>query len=199
VLAAVADYVLAHGVTDLSPRSVARAAGTSYRMLLYHFGSKEHLVRAAIQDARTRDVRMLTRAIARQGPPSPPELVHRMWHWYASPRRAHLLRPVCEVWALSQQQPPRVQGVHEPVAEDLVGWVADGLVVAGYSPAEGRARASLYVGALRGLLLSIGGRIVLTKILRKHSGNRAADEAAAGICGGNWPRRDNLVGGPPAT
>jgi AcrR family transcriptional regulator len=172
VLAAVADYVLAHGVADLSLRSVARAVGTSHRMLLYHFGSKERLVRAATQDARTRDVRRLTHAIARPGAATPPELVHRVWRWYASPRRAHLLRPVCEVWARSHQQPPRVQGVHEPVAKDLVGWVADGIVAAGYSPAESCARASLYVGALRGLLLDLLA-----------TGDRGRLEAAVGLLG----------------
>jgi AcrR family transcriptional regulator len=172
VLAAVADHILANGVADLSLRSVARAVGTSHRMLLYHFGSKEHLVRAAIQEARTRDVRRLTRALARHGAPTPPELVRRVWRWYASPRRAHLLRPVCEVWVLSEQQPPRVQGVHEPVAKDLVGWAADGLVAAGYSSAAGRARASLYVGAVRGLLLDLLA-----------TGDRARLEAAVRLLG----------------
>jgi AcrR family transcriptional regulator len=172
VLAAVADYILAHGVANLSLRSIARAVGTSHRMLLYHFGSKEHLLRAAIQEARTRDVRTLTRAIARHGPPTPPEVVHRMWRWYASPRRARLLRSAVEVWAVSLQQPPRCQDCQEPVARNLVGFAADGLVAAGYSPAEGRARASLYVGALRGLLLDLLA-----------TGDRARLEAAVGLLG----------------
>jgi AcrR family transcriptional regulator len=64
VLAAVADYLLANGVADLSLRSIARAVSTSHRMLLYHFGSKAQLIRAALEEARRRDVRRVTHAIA---------------------------------------------------------------------------------------------------------------------------------------
>ena len=43
-------HVAAHGMSDLSLRELAAAIGTSHRMLLYHFGSREGLV-AAIVDA----------------------------------------------------------------------------------------------------------------------------------------------------
>jgi AcrR family transcriptional regulator len=36
-----ADYVLAHGLTASSLRPLARAAGTSDRMLLYYFADKD--------------------------------------------------------------------------------------------------------------------------------------------------------------
>ncbi|QIG55507.1 TetR/AcrR family transcriptional regulator [Altererythrobacter sp. BO-6] len=39
-----AAHVLEHGLAGASLRPLARAAGTSDRMLLYHFGSKERLV-----------------------------------------------------------------------------------------------------------------------------------------------------------
>ena len=39
-----AAYVLQHGLSDLSLRPLAAALGVSARLLLYHFGSKEHLV-----------------------------------------------------------------------------------------------------------------------------------------------------------
>ena len=38
------DYVLEHGLLDLSLRPLAAALGTSDRMLLYHFGDKLNLV-----------------------------------------------------------------------------------------------------------------------------------------------------------
>jgi AcrR family transcriptional regulator len=155
VLAAVADYVLTHGVADLSLRSVARAVGTSHRMLLYHFGSKELLVRAAIEEARTRNGRRLSCAIARQEPATLPELVHRVWRWYASPRRAGFLRLIFEVSALALQNPQRFPGVLGTFATDLVEFVEEGFVCAGYPRRESRARASLYVGAVRGLLMDL--------------------------------------------
>lgn len=44
LLPRLAAHVMAHGLADASLRPLAHAAGTSDRMLLYHFGSKERLV-----------------------------------------------------------------------------------------------------------------------------------------------------------
>ena len=43
-----AAHVLAHGLNDASLRPLARAAGTSDRMLIYHFGSKDALIAALL-------------------------------------------------------------------------------------------------------------------------------------------------------
>src|ERR1700742_2621675 len=37
------DYVAQHGLSDVSLRTLAAALGTSHRMLIHHFGSKEQL------------------------------------------------------------------------------------------------------------------------------------------------------------
>ena len=44
LLPQLAAHVLEHGLTGLSLRPLAKAAGTSDRMLIYHFGSKDRLV-----------------------------------------------------------------------------------------------------------------------------------------------------------
>lgn len=44
LLPLLAAHVLAHGLADASLRPLARAAGTSDRMLIYHFSSKDQLV-----------------------------------------------------------------------------------------------------------------------------------------------------------
>ncbi|MFZ9395925.1 MAG: TetR family transcriptional regulator, partial [Erythrobacter sp.] len=44
LLPRLAAHVLAHGLAGASLRPLARAAGTSARMLIYHFGSKERLI-----------------------------------------------------------------------------------------------------------------------------------------------------------
>ncbi|MEE4316494.1 MAG: TetR/AcrR family transcriptional regulator, partial [Erythrobacter sp.] len=44
LLPPLAAHVLTHGLGQASLRPLARAAGTSDRMLLYHFGSKETLI-----------------------------------------------------------------------------------------------------------------------------------------------------------
>lgn len=49
----VVDHVLEHGLIGLTLRPLAKAIGTSDRMLLYHFGSRDDLVTAVI--ARSED------------------------------------------------------------------------------------------------------------------------------------------------
>src|SRR5256886_14890487 len=53
-LAQVADYVLEHGLESVSLRPLAAALGTSTRMLLYDFGSKEALLDEALAEIRRR-------------------------------------------------------------------------------------------------------------------------------------------------
>src|SRR5437879_9141524 len=58
LLDAAMDYVAVHGSSGLSLRQLAIAIGTSHRMLIYHFGSKEGLLVEVIRtvEARQRDI-----------------------------------------------------------------------------------------------------------------------------------------------
>ena len=42
------DYLIGHGVAGLSLRPLADALGTSDRMLIHHFGSKQELLTQAL-------------------------------------------------------------------------------------------------------------------------------------------------------
>jgi AcrR family transcriptional regulator len=44
----VAAHLLAHGLSDCGIRALAKTAGTSDRMLIYYFGSKDQLIRDAM-------------------------------------------------------------------------------------------------------------------------------------------------------
>src|ERR1700759_4223033 len=52
-------YLAEHGIGDISLRELAAALGTSHRMLIYHFGSKEGLFVAIVQEAENRQRRLL--------------------------------------------------------------------------------------------------------------------------------------------
>src|SRR5256714_15089524 len=47
-------YFLRHGVANLSLRPLAAAAGTSARMLLHYFGSKEALIAEVMEQVQAR-------------------------------------------------------------------------------------------------------------------------------------------------
>ena len=49
LLAAAVRHALDAGIADLSLRQFAAAIGTSHRMLLYHFGSREGLLVANLE------------------------------------------------------------------------------------------------------------------------------------------------------
>src|SRR4051794_11246311 len=51
---AATDYALAHGLIGLSLRPLAAELGTSDRMLIYHFGSKDELVAAVLASSNNR-------------------------------------------------------------------------------------------------------------------------------------------------
>lgn len=55
ILEACTDHALAHGLPDrLAP--LAAAAGVSGRMLIYHFGTRDALLRAVLREARQRQL-----------------------------------------------------------------------------------------------------------------------------------------------
>jgi AcrR family transcriptional regulator len=64
LLEKVVDYILKHGIVDLSLRPQAAALRTSPRMLLYFFGSREQLLAEALTTGRARQQREFTRALS---------------------------------------------------------------------------------------------------------------------------------------
>ena len=50
LLAAVVGVALTEGISDKSLRAIAQAAGTSHRMLIHHFGSREGLLVDVIRE-----------------------------------------------------------------------------------------------------------------------------------------------------
>src|SRR5689334_22119321 len=84
LLQAAMAYVAANGVTDVSLRELAAAIGTSHRMLIYHFGSKEGLL-VAIVHAVEEATRGLFAEFAADPGRSPLEAARAFWQRLADP------------------------------------------------------------------------------------------------------------------
>src|SRR4051812_8902910 len=82
-------HVLAHGLADMSLRPLASAIGSSPRVLLLLFGSKDGLVRALLDRARADELAMLDRL------PSTHDPAAEVWRWLAAPEH----RPLLVLWA----------------------------------------------------------------------------------------------------
>ncbi len=91
LLDACTDYALEHGLPDrLGP--LATAAGTSSRMLLYHFDTRDGLLREVLGQARRRQVDAWTDLLrVRPGEPYPVTLA-RAWSAISGPQGAPYLR-----------------------------------------------------------------------------------------------------------
>src|SRR3954453_21121030 len=84
LLAAAMEHVAAHGVGDLSLRALAAALGTSHRMLIYHFGSREGLLIEIIRTVEAQQRAALAEMLADRDAP-PAETMRRMWRRVADP------------------------------------------------------------------------------------------------------------------
>jgi len=142
-------YAAQHGLADLSLRPLARELGTSDRMLLHYFGTKDKLIGQALVASRP-DVRLL---VDRQSMGSLATGARVLWNDMISggdqePR----VRLLLEVLALAMTQPD-LYGEHARRAiTDWVEPLADALRSLGvHDGAEGRA--TLLVDGLRGLAL----------------------------------------------
>src|SRR5689334_6617900 len=82
LLDAAVEHAAHHGIGDLSLRQLAAALGTSHRMLVYHFGSKEGLLVAVVREVEARQRRFLADV---QGDLPPLELGRQLWDRLADP------------------------------------------------------------------------------------------------------------------
>jgi AcrR family transcriptional regulator len=149
---AATDYVLAHGLVGLSLRPLAAALGTSDRMLLYHFGTKDDLVARVLRLANDRSV-----AEVRRLPPASDvrTAVLGLWQTVTSPRLASCQRAYVEAAALGLfGQEPYASVVREANLV-WVAAVADHLVESG-TPRDRATRAvALLDAALMGFQLDL--------------------------------------------
>lgn len=142
--ALVAEFA-ASGVGDRSLRDVAAAVGTSHRMLLHHFGSREDLLVAIVEEVERRQM-----ALLRDLPTNPAEGFAAMWTDLRRPELRQFERLFFECYARAAQgEKPFVRMV--PGAID--GWLAEVKEVAD-GPVDA-ATARLGLAVIRGLLLDL--------------------------------------------
>jgi AcrR family transcriptional regulator len=148
------DYVLANGLADLSLRPLARTLRTSARMLVYHFGSREELLREILESLRAREdarIEAWWRSGRKGKPRTLPDFLRWFWQRFSSPRAAPAVRLVFEVYAMALRDPKRFPGVLE---DPIAHWERLARR-SGLPPDSGAATATLLLASVRGLLLDL--------------------------------------------
>ena len=144
------DYVLEHGLLDLSLRPLAAALGTSDRMLLYHFGDKLNLVATILRVSNDRSVQGI-----RDLEPSADvrAAVIDLWDAISSPQQARCQRLYVEAAALGVLGTEPFATVVAEANEVWLGALADHLVASGIHRSRAPRAARLVEAAFMGLQL----------------------------------------------
>ena len=151
LLERVVDYALGHGVAELSLRPLAAEVGTSARMLIHHFGSKEQLV-AEVLAAIEAD--LATRLVAQASDVDDLGVVlQRFWVQMSDPALESLLRSMFEVWGQALVRPEKYRTFLAGVVEPWTAFMAGRLVSRGLEPAQARDLALLIAATFQGLQL----------------------------------------------
>jgi AcrR family transcriptional regulator len=153
LLEAAYAYVLEHGLGDVSLRPLAAAIGSSPRVLLYLFGSKDGLVRELLARARADELTLVDR-VAEPGELAATGVL--VWSWLSAAEHRPLLRLWAEAYTRSLVEP---EGAWAGFAAATVhDWLA---VLAAHQPeAErdtdaGLVRRTAVLAVLRGGLLDL--------------------------------------------
>jgi AcrR family transcriptional regulator len=141
-----ADYVLEHGLEGLSLRPLAAALGTSPRMLLYDFESKERLIDEVLAEIRRRLAERLAELQAGRGGAA---TLTAIWDWVSAEERAPFMRVFFQSHVDAMAHPEAYEGRGRPMIDDWLRFLG-----ARWEPeALDPAAATLYVAVIRGLLL----------------------------------------------
>ena len=149
LLTKVIEAVAQDGLADRSLREIAASAGTSHRMLLYHFGSREGLLAAIVTAIEAQQRAAMTDLTGG----TPVEVMTAVWQRVSSPGLRPFVRLFFEVSALASRG---ATGTGQPPDALTAAWLDDAAAVAARInvPAD-RASLRLGVAVTRGLLLDL--------------------------------------------
>ncbi len=164
LLAAALEQAMHGGIADMSLRELARAIGTSHRMLLYHFGSREGLLTAvafAVEEAQRAEVAQLVAVDAR-----------RLWQHFSDPLLWPAERLFFELYGQALVGRPGTEEFLGNAIEPWVTTIAPALSrEAGLDERTARLEARLAIAVTRGLLLDLlatGDRQGVTEVFERY-------------------------------
>ena len=150
LLPKLADHVLEEGLAAASLRPLAKAAQTSDRMLIYHFGSKDALMAQLLEHLAALYTQMLESAFAMDRAPSRSELAARV----LKITQQDSFRPYLALWweivAGAARGNADFRDPAAEIMERLLEWVQNHLPANDPDPAEG---AKLVLTVIEGALM----------------------------------------------
>ena len=181
LLRATMSYVARNGVGDLTLRQLAAAIGTSHRMLVYHFGSKEGLLTQVVREVEQEQRAAIGRLYSKSNLP-PSEIIRRAWRRFSEPSLWPSERLFFEIYAKALQGESHTLPLLENVVESWLTPMVEANLRAGLSKTMAAADARLAVAVVRGLLLDLlatGDRTAVDQAMEQYIISRDASIASA--------------------
>lgn len=152
LLRAAVEHFAAHGIGDASLRSIATAVGSSHRMLIYHFGSRDGLLAEVVRtvEAQQRDL-LATLADSDLPVADQPE---QFWQRVAEATLVY--GPLFfELSAHAMQGRPHTEALRADLIDVWLPPLTELCIKSGIDPAEAPLYARLGLAASRGLLFDL--------------------------------------------
>jgi AcrR family transcriptional regulator len=148
-------YVLTRGLADMSLRPLAKAIGSSPRVLLFLYGSKDNLIRALLERARADELAAVAAFGETDSPADLIDSARQVWGWLSAESHRHLLGLWVEAYARSLVDPDGPwAGFAAQTVQDWLG------LLASRQPPRRRGRAgaaerTAVLAVLRGAMLDL--------------------------------------------
>lgn len=153
---AMVGHVLQHGIADASLRPLAQAAGTSDRMLIYHFGSKQQLIAAILIELGEMFGQVLEVQFAARRTPDRHSCLTQLGRITRSPDMRPMMRIWMQILAASAAGETAYLETGRLIVDRLIAWISAHLPEADPDPDQtARTMLVLIEGSL---VLDMAGR-----------------------------------------
>lgn len=153
LFAAAVEYILDHGVSELSLRPMAKEIGVTHATLLRHFGTKEQLVAEVVEHIRA-DV-FAERVERAEVVVSLAQSLRTVWKRLCDPRERRQFALLFELVALETRDPGRFDNLTSILISDFLDPLEAAFRDHGLSRRQAREVATAYLALVRGLQLDL--------------------------------------------
>jgi AcrR family transcriptional regulator len=151
LLDAIVQYLIRHGIVDLSLRPLAKAVGSSPRGLLYYFGSKEKMVIKVLAEIRHRQRNLyhgMQAATFEQA-------CRAVWKQMSAPKSEPLFRFFFEAYGLALRHQRLYKHFLHSTVNDWLDFIAAPLQHEGIKRKQAYALSTIVLAGLRGFMLDL--------------------------------------------
>ena len=155
LLTAAVEYVLDHGVGELSLRPMAKELGVTHATLIRHFESKEALVAEVVNHIRT-EIGPKVRASGGYSSDAPTDQMMRaVWAHLSAPTERRQFALLFELVAMHARQRDRFELLEQMLVTDFLTPLQARLRRDGMSSRDARDFATGFLAQVRGLQLDL--------------------------------------------